>query len=117
MSVIFAQQRAAGGAVIFGQMGFAAPSGPGRITSGALVWNNNVPHRSAPFDVVVRSLDGLTVVLNKPGLQSAQDVDGDWVVSFADAALSIGQWYEVRHRRTDVGSRGAIGIEYVQATA
>lgn len=117
MSAIFAQQRAAGGAIIFGQMGFNAPSGPGRITSGALVWNNNIPHRAALFDVVVRSLDGLTMVLNMPAQQSVQDVDGDWIVTFLDASLTIGQWYEVRNRRPDIGTRGAIGIEYVQATA
>lgn len=114
MSAIWASVQAAGGNAIWSAGDISA--GAGRITSGALVWNNNVPHRSAPFDVVVRSLDGLTVILNMPGLQSAQDVDGDWVVSFSDAALTIGEWYEVRHRRTDVGSRGAIGIEHVQAT-
>lgn len=118
MSVIFAQQRpASGSAIIFGVMNSAALAGPGRITSGALVWNNNVPHRAAPIDTIVRSTDGLATVLVKTGLTSEQDVDGDWVVTFQDAAIVIGQWYRLDHRRTDVGSRGAPGTEFVQATA
>lgn len=117
MSAVFAPLRTAGGAALFGVMGFSAPSGPGRITSGALVWNNNVPHRSAPIDTIVRSTDGLTTVVAKTGLTSVQDTDGDWVVTFLDAAVVIGQWYRLDHRRTDIGVRGAIGTEFVQATA
>lgn len=118
MSLIFAQQRpASGSAIIFGVMGSAALAGPGRITSGALVWNNDVPHRAAPIDTIVRSTDGITTVVVKTGLTTAQDIDGDWVVTFQDAAVVIGQWYRLDHRRTDIGVRGAIGTEFVQATA
>ncbi|HOU64637.1 MAG TPA: hypothetical protein PK861_01215 [Thermomonas sp.] len=117
MSAVFAQLRTAGGAALFGAMGFSAPSGPGRITSGALVWNNNVPHRAAPIDTIVRSADGMTTVVAKTGLTTAQDSAGDWVVTFQDAAIVIGQWYRLDHRRTDIGVRGAIGTEFVQATA
>lgn len=118
MSLIFAQQRpASGSAIIFGVMGSAALAGPGRITSGALVWNTGSPHRTAPVECILRSIDGLTTVVAKPGLTTQQDVDGDWVVDFRDAAAVIGQWYRADYRRTDVGTFGAIGSEFVQAKA
>lgn len=117
MAAIWAAVQAAGGNAIWAVGDLTAPSGPGRITSGAMTWNNGVPHRAAPIDTIVRSVDGLTTVVVKQGLVTAQDGDGDWVVSFQDAAAVIGQWYRLDHRRTDVGSRGAIGTEFVQATA
>jgi hypothetical protein len=117
MAVIFATLRTAGGAVIFGGMGVPTQVGPGRITSGALTWNTGSPHRAAPFTTIVRSPDGSITYATKTGLTTVQDVDGDWVVTFQDAALSIGQWYRLDHTRTDIGVRGAIGTEFVQAAA
>lgn len=117
MAAIFASLRTASGAVIFGGMGIVTQVGPGRITSGALVWNTGSPHRAAPFNTVVRSPDGLTTYLTKTGLTTSQDAAGDWVVTFQDAAISIGQWYRLDHTRTDIGVLGAIGTEFVQATA
>lgn len=117
MAVIFATLRAASGAVIFGDMGAPVQVGNGRITSGALVWNNNSPHRAAPFNTIVRTPDGLITILTKTGLVSAQDATGDWVVTFQDPALIIGSWYRLDHTRTDIGTLGAIGTEFVRATA
>lgn len=115
MAAILRRQRIGGHAVL-GRQRISAPSGPGTITSGWMMWNNGIAHAAVPVTAWVWDAVTGALLVKKTGLTSQLSADGvHYQCAFTDAALSIGSWVWVRWCRTDIGGTyGVNGGELLQ---